>query len=203
MKLQKISLFIIMLAIIGGNSAHADLTCTLNRSITGASVSGTLTVNTIGTVAAANITAWDITVTVNLSTGNITQSNSTLDLGSNPPTITSTANSLIITPIPSANLTSTQASSFYLFRGDYFVQYSLKNSNGRNGPRTTETFIPAGTSSADQIYNMTGPASLNLTCTCAVGGGVTSCSSGSPVSAPIDLKMNNEVETYSEEISIK
>ena len=200
MKLRKISLLISMLVMGGVNYAHADLTCTLNQSTTGASASGTLTVNSIGSgLTATNFTAWNITVTTNNSV-NFTQSNSTLVLaGSVPPTVVSTASSLTITPVAAASLPVGGDSYFDIdiggFSGQFYGLFSYE------GMGSFETFRYDGTSTG-QIINNSPPTSLNLTCTCVTGGGVT-CP-GTTVSAPIDFSFNHkQPETYSEEISIK
>lgn len=170
----------------------------LNRSITGASATGTLTVNTIGSgLTASNFTAWNITVTTT-NPVNFTQSNSALVLaGSVPPTVVSTANSLTITPV--TPLPTGGDSYFDINIGGFSGQfYGLFNYDGMS---PFETFRYSGTG-ADQVVNNSPPASLNLSCTCAVGGGVTSC--GGTVSAPIDFSFNHkQPETYSDEIIIK
>jgi hypothetical protein len=202
MQFSKNALLIVMLCYGGVNSALAALTCTLNQSYGGASASGTITVSTIGTVAAANFTAWNVVVTVNSSTGSLTQSNSTLDLGSAPPTITSTANSLTITPVPMASLGTSGTSNFWMYTGGYAVQYNLMNDASMAPPTSMEAFIPVGTSSPDQVYNTSPPASLVLSCTCVTDSNVT-CPS-TPTSAPIDFSFNHkQPQTYSEEIIIK
>ncbi len=204
MKLRKIFLLISILAIMGGvNSAHADLTCTLNRSTTGASVSGTLTVNTIGTVAATNITAWNITVTTT-NPVNFTQSNSTLDLGSAAPTMVSTANSLTITPVAAASLPSGGTSRFYIHIGGFSGQfYTLGNQNHpMMGTSSLEIFRYSGTG-ADQVINNSPPASLNLTCTCVTDANVTCPSTPTPISAPSGLIFDKEPQIYSEEIGFQ
>jgi len=55
-----------------------------------------------------------------------------------------------------------------------------------------------GTAAAP-VLNAAGTSNTTFVCTTGATGGGGS----TPVNAPIDLKMNNEVETYSEEIIIK
>lgn len=202
MQFLKISLLFIML---WGeiNSAHAALTCTLSQSSGAGSATGTLTVGRIGTnLTYSDITAWNISITVNSSTGNLT--NGSIDTSCTiPPTIVSTANSLTITPEPNPPGNPTYDSScFHISNGTQM--YGLRNEWLFPGSvNRWELFIPAGTSSPDHVYNSSPPSSLNLTCTCAVGSGVTSCSSGSPVSASVDLISNKQPQTYPEEIIIK
>ncbi|MDD2815117.1 MAG: hypothetical protein PHP00_05185 [Thiotrichaceae bacterium] len=199
-----LSLFIVALLSISF-SANATLTCSLNRTIAGASVAGTITVDTIGNVTAANITAWNITVTT-ISSVNFTNTNSVLDLGTDAPTMTATASALTITPIPLATLTSGQTSQFHINIGGFSGQfYGLFNAGATiGGPgggmpaSSSEVFRFSGIG-AEQVINYSPPASLNLTCTCAAP---LVCSSGA-VSAPIGLSLGEKPVMFSKEISVK
>lgn len=194
----------LFLSVISGlHTAQADLTCNLNRSVTGASAVGTLTVNTIGSgLTASNFTAWNITVTTT-TPFTLTNLNSAMDLGNSPPSIVSTANSLTITPAALSSLAVGQNSRFYINIGGATGQfYDLENGNmggPGGGTYSSEVFRYSG-SGADQIINSSPPASLNLTCSCSVGGGITSCGT---VSAPIDLNFAKQPTTFATEIEIK
>lgn len=215
MKLRKICLLISILSILGGvNSTHADLTCMLNQTSGTGSATGTLTIDTIGTVAPANITAWSIVVAANGNTASAmtNTSGSALDFGTKTPTMVSTASSLTITlaTIDSPSAWGGSDKSRFCVRAENpgFCANSDPSymlTAEKSGPTFGENIRFDG-ATGNQIWTIkTAPVSITLPCTCAVGGGVTSCSSGSPgspVSAPSGLIFDKEPQIYSEEISI-
>jgi len=213
MKFLKISLLISILIIGGGvNSAHADLTCTLNQTSGTGSATGTFTINTIGTVTPANFTAWSVVVAANGSTAAAmtNTSGSVLEFGNKTPTMVSTASSLTITlaTINSPSAWAVGDASQLCVRSSTFCtnsdpSYVLMSRKGPTGNSVGENIRFDGWTGNQIWTNKTDPVSITLPCTCAVGGGITSCSSGSPVSASVDLISNKQPETYSEEISIK
>ena len=141
------------------------LTCMLDRSVPGASAVGTVTVDTLGSVAAINFTAWDIAVT---TTNNVvlTHLNSVLDLGDHAPAITATANSLTIVPEPAGSLPDGGSSNFGFVKDGYSGQfYGLFHGNMMGSPSSAEVFRYGG-SGAEQVINDSPPAELNLPCTC-------------------------------------
>lgn len=195
MQFLKISLLFIMLWGVV-NSAHAVLTCTLTQSSGSDSAIGTITVSKIGTLAPADFTNWNITVTALGGSSVLNSANSSISLGNALPstTMVSTTNSLTITVTDPANFTSGNYSRFAIAASGSDLDemgpgefYSLQTYFG--GTNADMGFASnAGTASAGGY-----PFVLTLPCI-----------NSTPVSAPIDFSFNHkQPQTYSEEIIIK
>jgi hypothetical protein len=189
---------------------------------------GTFTLDKIGTLATSNFTAWSILITTNdvvspiINTFTLTETNSSIIFAdpsgaynSSDPVMVSTANSLTITPttftLADYNPAFDLSSNFLVQKSanQYYglFHYGPSDPSGSGNPSLTayrpkEHFRLGNTAGSDFIENAgTIPSTLNLTCTCVTGGGVTCPASA--VSAPIDLISDKKSQNFSKEISIQ
>jgi len=187
---KKCLLTVSFLVVVGTHSAHATLTCNLDRSVTDAqgttSLKGTLTLDKIGNLASANFTDWNVKLTTPAGAATFISGSgdgSAVSFG-RAATPISTASSLNIN-FPTGG---GRAYAFYLSNNNqrYVIydgyEYIMYDSNAVGG----------------SIENTTPPNPLTLPCTCVTDANVI-CPPVS-ISAPVDAVFSRNAPAFTKEV---